>query len=383
MGEKFWEDAAARNAPSSEFNGVKCPQCGYVSFPNLLECRKCGYRFAQAQKTGTTQETGMASPGGKNPVDAAHSEAAQGGFSPVQENAALDTTISRPPGMNEIPNPAGGLNARLEIASQRAGLSERVASFRRRRDAEREKAGREMALQFDFDLETPEKVSASANSPPVVARSSGVGTRPALDRAFEERGVGETRSRLESVPLGERAGQDPLRPESFAESLREPSRSQPIEFMDASFTAPDRFEDVDDSGIITAPIRKRFLAGLIDAAVLLIAACLFAALFSLVGGYLQATPVDIVIAGWIVAFWIFTYFAAFSAMTLSTPGQALMGLTVRNLDGEPPTRQESLLRAFGYLVSIGSLMLGFLWAAMDSDGMSWHDHISGTLLAED
>lgn len=59
-----------------------------------------------------------------------------------------------------------------------------------------------------------------------------------------------------------------------------------------------------------------------------------------------------------------------------------MGLALRNLEGGSPTRQESLLRAFGYLVSIASFMLGFLWAAMDSDGLAWHDHISGTMLVE-
>lgn len=153
--------------------------------------------------------------------------------------------------------------------------------------------------------------------------------------------------------------------------------------MDAGFTVSDYVEDADESEIIAAPIRKRFVAGLVDAVLLVLAACLFAVIFSLIGGHLQSTPVDLVIAAWMAAFCIFAYFASFSAIVLSTPGQAAMGLAVRNLEGELPTRQESLLRAFGYLVSIGSLMLGFLWAAMDSDGLAWHDHISGTFLTED
>ncbi|HEX5484091.1 MAG TPA: RDD family protein [Terriglobia bacterium] len=174
-------------------------------------------------------------------------------------------------------------------------------------------------------------------------------------------------------------------PRNVPGNLGEMPRSQPapIEFMDAAFTSSGHFEDADQAETSAAPIGKRFLAGLIDAVVLILAACLFIVLFSLAGGNLQSTPVDLVIAAWMITFWIFAYFASFSAVALSTPGQAAMGLVVRNLEGELPTRQESFLRAFGYLVSIGSLMLGFLWAAMDSDGLAWHDHISGTYLTED
>lgn len=96
----------------------------------------------------------------------------------------------------------------------------------------------------------------------------------------------------------------------------------------------------------------------------------------------QLAPLSLGVLLALGVFWLFTYFAAFTLLTLSTPGQAMMGLWVRNFDGGIPTRQECLLRAFGYLVSIASVMLGFLWAAMDSDGLAWHDHISGTLLTE-
>jgi hypothetical protein len=40
-----------------------------------------------------------------------------------------------------------------------------------------------------------------------------------------------------------------------------------------------------------------------------------------------------------------------------------------------------LWRAFGYLVSTGALLLGFVWALVDSDGFTWHDRMSGTFLA--
>jgi len=70
----------------------------------------------------------------------------------------------------------------------------------------------------------------------------------------------------------------------------------------------------------------------------------------------------------------------FTAITAATPGQSWMGMEVRNMRGRPPDRHESLLRAFGYLVSLSAFMLGFLWALVDGESLSWHDRISGTFL---
>ena len=58
-----------------------------------------------------------------------------------------------------------------------------------------------------------------------------------------------------------------------------------------------------------------------------------------------------------------------------------MGIEVRNLEGRFPTPREAFWRAFGYLVSSAALMLGFVWALVDSEGLTWHDRISGTFLA--
>jgi len=38
------------------------------------------------------------------------------------------------------------------------------------------------------------------------------------------------------------------------------------------------------------------------------------------------------------------------------------------------------LRAAGYLLSAGTLFLGFLWALWDEDGLTWHDRLSRTYL---
>ena len=34
------------------------------------------------------------------------------------------------------------------------------------------------------------------------------------------------------------------------------------------------------------------------------------------------------------------------------------------------------------IVSRASLMVGFIWACFDSDNLTWHDRISGTVITE-
>jgi len=55
---------------------------------------------------------------------------------------------------------------------------------------------------------------------------------------------------------------------------------------------------------------------------------------------------------------------------------------VRSQTGGLPSPQQAFWRAFGYLVSISALMLGFIWALVDSDGLTWHDRMSETYLTE-
>jgi uncharacterized RDD family membrane protein YckC len=129
-----------------------------------------------------------------------------------------------------------------------------------------------------------------------------------------------------------------------------------------------------------APLGRRFLAGLVDGGVLLLGAGLFALIFWRAGGHLTPVPLNLAVVALIAVIFIWAYFALFTALTFSTPGLIWMGIEVRNMEGWPPAPRESLLRAFGYLVSISALMIGFLWALVDGEDLTWHDWISGTFL---
>ena len=316
---------------------MKCPKCGFVSFPELPECRKCGHRFAPSER--------------QEPAPSNNLETSQA-LGPV--------AVSDPP----------------------ERLSERVASFRRRRATLRENDDREMSLAFDFSPAAGPIASSGAVREPSQASPA----EQTFDQAFAERTMRAPQVKLESIPLDQHVEESSSRLPSvgfFAENFTSPAARDPhvIQFADAPFNLPNLSAETDFQEVISAPLGSRFAAGLIDILLLLAGGCLFAVVFVAVGGRFDKSPLDMAVVLFIAVFWLFVYFAAFGVMTWRTPGQAAFGLEIRNLNNEPPTVTEALLRAFGYLVSISALTLGFLWAALDSDGMGWHDHISGTVLS--
>ena len=114
----------------------------------------------------------------------------------------------------------------------------------------------------------------------------------------------------------------------------------------------------------------------------MVAAGLFALIFWRAGGHLSAQPLNLVVVAFIVVVFIMAYFGIFTALTSTTPGLLWVGIEVRSQNGDFPTAKQAFWRAFGYLVSISALMLGFVWALVDSDGLTWHDRMSDTFLTE-
>lgn len=158
------------------------------------------------------------------------------------------------------------------------------------------------------------------------------------------------------------------------------TKSEPVEIV---VEAPSLFQrpwgdETEYLALSPAPLSQRFLAGIADALTLLMGAALFALIFWRAGGHLSLRPLDLTVLALIAVFFILAYFGSFTALVSTTPGLLWMGLEVRNLRGERPGPRESFWRAFGYLVSMSALLLGFIWAWVDSESLTWHDRMSGT-----
>jgi uncharacterized RDD family membrane protein YckC len=135
------------------------------------------------------------------------------------------------------------------------------------------------------------------------------------------------------------------------------------------------------SGIFpVASIEERRGAAWIDAACLAFAYGGFLALFGSLGGHFTFSKLSAAVCFSTFAFVYLQYFGLFTICGGTTPGMMIRGLQVATFDGELPTLRHLLLRATGYMLSVGTLFLGFLWAMWDEDELTWHDRLSGTYL---
>jgi uncharacterized RDD family membrane protein YckC len=139
-----------------------------------------------------------------------------------------------------------------------------------------------------------------------------------------------------------------------------------------------------ESGVYpVAPLRQRRRAGLLDAALLLFSYGAFLSLFVALGGRFTFSKTDLAVAGSTLALFYVLYVALFTFFGGTTPGMMLRHLRVVGFDGSNPTPGQLLWRSFGYVVSAGTFMFGFLAALWDDDTLCWHDRISQTYLTAD
>ena len=129
-----------------------------------------------------------------------------------------------------------------------------------------------------------------------------------------------------------------------------------------------------------ASLAERGRAALLDFALLAFSYGAMLTLFWALGGHISANRVDAAVMGATVALFYAQYFALFTVFGGSTPGMLLCWLRVVSFDGGVPTSRQMVWRSFGYLISAGTCLLGFLWALWDEEHLSWHDRISQTYL---
>jgi len=389
---------------------VKCSKCGAFSYPELTQCNMCGASLlpstpakmppapASPATEGAEQSLGPSPPVGKaaaeipdgtavrDPAsvssDPARSpaEAAQG-KTPDARPGAVNLDLGFEPQRRE--GAAAASSARSpRRAPWRQEVSDRVLNFRERRAKLRNEPPQEQNLDFEFErsetksayepdverfIEFPQdsrRIDAEIGPPAGLeddALYSDEETREPSDEVFEI--PDSPRPRAEDFELEPNSG-------GRLEIVVEPAESG----------APPPASQLGEESFQVASLGPRFLAGLIDGLLLLLSAGLFALIFRFAGGHLRLVPLNLAVLAVIATIFIWSYFGMFTALTASTPGQSWMGMEARNMEGWAPDRRESLLRAFGYLVSLSAFLLGFFWALVDGESLTWHDRISGTFL---
>jgi uncharacterized RDD family membrane protein YckC len=77
------------------------------------------------------------------------------------------------------------------------------------------------------------------------------------------------------------------------------------------------------------------------------------------------------------------YALVFQATRQRTLGMRLLRMRVIDLYGDPPTVLRCAGRTAGYLASVATLGLGFLWIGFDSEKRGLHDWLSGTYVVKE
>jgi uncharacterized RDD family membrane protein YckC len=128
---------------------------------------------------------------------------------------------------------------------------------------------------------------------------------------------------------------------------------------------------------VALPIH-RLIAAAVDASIIAIALGVFLAIFYLSGGnvaWTKTTALVMLGAVWAVAQF---YRLLWCLGDGDSPGMRFAGLRLVNFDGRLPDREQRGVRQAAYLLSMLSVGLGLIWALVDEENLTWHDHISKT-----
>lgn len=179
--------------------------------------------------------------------------------------------------------------------------------------------------------------------------------------------------------------------------------SEPIELPELA--APLKLEALempkartrrDAQTVYVAGFWRRLAAAVIDLAVVVPAALLITLLVSKIGGVhlppsnLRVLDVDMwidlvlatdpaLLMGMILMLAIgMTYLLVFQIIVGQTVGMRVLRLKIIDVYGGRPSPARCAVRCVGYLASIATLFLGFLWMGFDSEKRALQDWIAGT-----
>jgi uncharacterized RDD family membrane protein YckC len=74
------------------------------------------------------------------------------------------------------------------------------------------------------------------------------------------------------------------------------------------------------------------------------------------------------------------YFTFFHSYNGQTVGKLMCGIRVVDLKGKNISIFKSLIRFFGYYLSLYCLGFGFLWVLIDKNRQGWHDKLAGSIV---
>ncbi|MBV9759225.1 MAG: RDD family protein [Acidobacteriaceae bacterium] len=151
------------------------------------------------------------------------------------------------------------------------------------------------------------------------------------------------------------------------------------------FTSEEQAAALPQSSIVcdapVAPVRLRLQAGAMDGLLMVIGCGLALGLFRILGGeFALDKRIAVFVALAIVTVPLF-YKLLWTVAGRDTFGTRAAGLQLVDFDGNRPSQAQRYQRLCGTVLSFLAAGMGMIWALVDEDGLTWHDHISSTFPA--
>lgn len=122
----------------------------------------------------------------------------------------------------------------------------------------------------------------------------------------------------------------------------------------------------------------RLIAAAIDASMILLAVGILLGIFYVSGGQIELSRQNAPFFLAVVILVAFFYRTLWCLGNGDTPGMRSAGLRLVDFDGRRPDRDQRGIRQLAGMLSFVSAGLGLVWALVDEESLTWHDHISKT-----
>ena len=156
------------------------------------------------------------------------------------------------------------------------------------------------------------------------------------------------------------------------------SLQQSLELEEQRPTARKRNDDALYCDARVALPTHRAVAAVVDALVVMFGAALFIGVAYYLGVNLALPKSAVAVPGAIVAVVAVLYRGLWCLANADTPGMRFAGLQLVDFDGRRPKARHRVVRQFAGLLSLAAAGVGLLWALVDEESLTWHDHISKT-----
>ena len=156
------------------------------------------------------------------------------------------------------------------------------------------------------------------------------------------------------------------------------SSQQPLDLQERQGQIQSRPEEALYCDARVAQPTHRAIAAAVDGALVLLGTTMFLGLAFMGGVDFGVVGNLLVLPAAMTAVVAVLYRGLWCLVNRDTPGMRFAGLRLVDFDGRAPRRERRIVRQFAGLLSLLSAGVGLVWALVDEESLTWHDHISKT-----